>query len=69
MAKAWKEGSAGDPGFPEEFEVKQKAVLQVTDIKTNKNKYYCLEVHDAGSNYRLYTHYGRTDDLENNPAA
>ena len=52
----------------------RKAVLQVTEIKTNRNKYYALELHKtekpAGASKpacRLFTHYGRTDDLETNP--
>ena len=37
--KAWKVGEAGEPNFPDDFEIVKKAVLQVTDIKTNRNKY------------------------------
>jgi len=50
------------------------AVLQVTDIKSNHNKYYALELHAAAKahakgapTYRLFTHYGRTDDLDTDP--
>lgn len=68
-AKAYKVGEAGSPSFPEDFEVTQKAVLQVTDIKTNRNKYYAIELHAAGGAFRVFTHYGRTDDLETNPDA
>src|SRR4051794_9434604 len=71
--KAWTNGEVGEPSFPEAFEVVKKAVLQVTDIKTNRNKYYALELHsaqeDGKARYRVYTHYGRTDDLETNPDA
>jgi poly [ADP-ribose] polymerase len=67
--KVWKEGASGDPGFPADFEIVKNAVLQVTDIKTNRNKYYSIELHGAGGQYRVYTHYGRTDDLETNPRA
>lgn len=71
--KAWKEGSEGEPDFPSSFEVLKKAVLQVTDIKTNRNKYYAIELHQAKepaeSAYRVFTHYGRTDDLDTNPNA
>lgn len=67
---AWKQGEAGEPEFPEDFEILKKAVLQVTDIKTNKNKYYAIELHKAGDEaYRVFTHYGRTDDLDTNPRA
>src|SRR3954454_405631 len=71
--KSWSNGEVGEPPFPEDFEVLKKAVLQVTDIKTNRNKYYALELHQAGTDgearYRVFTHYGRTDDLETNPDA
>ena len=45
--KAWKVGAAGEPSFPEDYEVAKRAVLQVTDIKTNHNKYYGIELHSA----------------------
>src|SRR4051812_44048387 len=71
--KAWTNGEVGEPHFPDAFEVVKKAVLQVTDIKTNRNKYYALELHsaqeDGEARFRVYTHYGRTDDLEVNPQA
>lgn len=47
----------------------KKPVLQVTDIETNRNKYYAIELHKAKTKYRVYTHYGRTDDLDTNPQA
>jgi poly [ADP-ribose] polymerase 2/3/4 len=71
--KAWTNGEVGEPTFPDGFEVLKKAVLQVTDIKTNRNKYYALELHKAEeggpARFRVFTHYGRTDDLETNPEA
>jgi O-acetyl-ADP-ribose deacetylase (regulator of RNase III)/predicted DNA-binding WGR domain protein len=67
--KAYKVGEAGSPSFPDDFEVVRKAVLQVTDIKTNRNKYYAIELHSGGGAFRVFTHYGRTDDLETNPDA
>jgi len=71
--KSWREGAAGEPSFAADFEILKKAVLQVTDIKTNRNKYYAIELHQAkgASDYpfRVYTHYGRTDDLDSNPNA
>ncbi len=67
--KAWTNGEAGEPSYPADFEIVTKAVLQVTDIKTNRNKYYAIELHSAGGSYRVFTHYGRTDDLETNPEA
>lgn len=71
--KAWKVKEKGEPAFSDDFEISQKAVLQVTDIKTNHNKYYAIELHAAKGKgdfaFRVFTHYGRTDDLENNPEA
>lgn len=67
--KAWREDDPTQPKFPTDFEVVKKAILQVTDIKTNRNKYYAVELHSAGGAFRVYTHYGRTDDLETNPNA
>jgi poly [ADP-ribose] polymerase 2/3/4 len=71
--KAWKYGQPGEPAFPSDYEVTKKAVLQVTDIKTNRNKYYCVELHTAQDGgkptFRVFTHYGRTDDLDSNPNA
>ncbi len=65
----YREGESGEPKFPSTFTVEKKAVLQVTDIKTNRNKYYAIELHNAKSKFRVYTHYGRTDDLDSNPNA
>lgn len=69
--KSWKEGAPGEPAFAADFEILRKAVLQVTDIKTNRNKYYAIELHKGSGKhpFRVYTHYGRTDDLETNPNA
>jgi poly [ADP-ribose] polymerase len=67
--KSWKVGSPGEPSFPSDYEIIKRAVLQVTEIKTNHNKYYSIELHGAEGRFRVYTHYGRTDDLETNPNA
>lgn len=67
--KAWKHGAKGAPSFAEDFEIVKKAVLQKTDLKANNNKYYAIELHQSGHDYRVFTHYGRTDDLETNPNA
>src|SRR5258708_1313835 len=71
--KSWKNGESGEPAFAEDFDIAQKAVLQVTDIKTNHNKYYAIELHGGKGKgdygFRVFTHYGRTDDLETNPNA
>lgn len=52
-----------EPKYPDVYEIIKNCVLQVTDIKDNHNKYYALELHKAGNKFRLFTHYGRTDDL------
>ena len=65
--KSWKFTDPGQPSFPADFEVVRKAVLQVTDLKTNRNKFYAVELHAGDGSYRVFTHYGRTDDLEGNP--
>jgi poly [ADP-ribose] polymerase len=71
--KAWKLDDPSAPKFPDDFEISKKAVLQVTDIKSNHNKYYAIELHTAKVGgkpaFRVFTHYGRTDDLETNPNA
>jgi predicted DNA-binding WGR domain protein len=70
-AKAYRVGDPATPAFPDQFEIEKKAVLQVTDIRSNHNKYYAIELHsgsdDSGEYYRVYTHYGRTDDLDRDP--
>jgi hypothetical protein len=45
--KAWKVDDPSAPKFPKDFEIVKKVVLQVTDIKTNHNKYYALELHQG----------------------
>lgn len=67
--KTWKEGESGEPKFSENFDILKKVVLQVTDIVTNRNKYYGIELHSYKNKFRIYTHYGRTDDLDSNPNA
>jgi predicted DNA-binding WGR domain protein len=68
MAKAqvYKANDPKAPQFPANFKVIKRAVLQKTDIADgkNNNKYYNVELHDGGTCFRVFTHYGRTDDLE-----
>ena len=68
--KTWK---FDDPKLPKLTSVKivKKAVLQKTDIKANNNKYYAIELHSGKGKpaFRVFTHYGRTDDLDSNPDA
>lgn len=68
--KAWKFGDKAAPAFPSDFDIVHKAVLQLTDLVSNHNKYYAIEIHRAATGtFRVFTHYGRTDDLETNPDA
>ena len=59
--KSWKVGSPGEPTFASSFKILKKAVLQNTDIRTNRNKYYAIELHkglgsDGGSHgFRVFT--------------
>jgi len=68
--KTWK---FDDPKTPKltNISVVKKAVLQVTDIKNNNNKYYAIELHSGKGKepFCVFTHYGRTDDLDTNPNA
>lgn len=58
-------GSWGKTGTSDEYEVVKNVVLQVTDLAKNNNKFYSLELHKSKTNeYRLFSHYGRTGDLE-----
>jgi predicted DNA-binding WGR domain protein len=71
--KAWKFNDSAAPKYSSDFDIVKRAVLQVTDIKNNNNKYYGIELHQAKGQkadaFRVFTHYGRTDDLETNPDA
>jgi hypothetical protein len=70
-SKPYKESDASKPYFPSSFTIDYYNTLQWTDIKANHNKYYCIELHTAEENgrpyFRIYTHYGRTDDLAKKP--
>jgi poly [ADP-ribose] polymerase len=72
-ARAWKLDESAAPPFPDDFEIRKKAVLQATDIRSNRNKFYAIELHAATAGgatvCRLFTHFGRTDDLGTNPEA
>lgn len=72
-AKAWKLTDSGAPKYTDDFDIVKRAVLQVTDIANNNNKYYDIELHQAKGKksdaFRVFTHYGRTDDRETNPDA
>eukprot|EP01125_Pyxidicula_operculata_P005044 TRINITY_DN1852_c3_g2_i1.p1 TRINITY_DN1852_c3_g2~~TRINITY_DN1852_c3_g2_i1.p1 ORF type:complete len:1923 (-),score=635.24 TRINITY_DN1852_c3_g2_i1:335-6103(-) len=63
----------GSPYFPRDFQIVYYKSLQWTDIGVNHNKYYVLELHKASEKgkeyFRLFSHYGRTDDLVTNPNA
>ncbi len=76
----WKHGTPGEPYFPSDYTILKRDILQVTDFNKNNNKYYAIELHYAKEQkpviqskpkeyYRLFSHYGRSDDLESNPEA
>ncbi|MCA9713371.1 MAG: WGR domain-containing protein [Myxococcales bacterium] len=73
MPKAYALTDPSAPKFPSKFDILKKAVLQKTDLNKNNNKYYALELHSPSAKtkkvFRVFTHYGRTDDLETNPEA
>eukprot|EP01091_Cochliopodium_minus_P019674 TRINITY_DN834_c0_g1_i6.p1 TRINITY_DN834_c0_g1~~TRINITY_DN834_c0_g1_i6.p1 ORF type:complete len:818 (+),score=243.79 TRINITY_DN834_c0_g1_i6:198-2651(+) len=53
----------------EDYEILRTDILQMTEFGANKNKYYCLELHKSKTtnNYRVFSHYGRTDDIMSKP--
>eukprot|EP00008_Paramoeba_atlantica_P010744 CAMPEP_0201480894 /NCGR_PEP_ID=MMETSP0151_2-20130828/5266_1 /ASSEMBLY_ACC=CAM_ASM_000257 /TAXON_ID=200890 /ORGANISM="Paramoeba atlantica, Strain 621/1 / CCAP 1560/9" /LENGTH=1568 /DNA_ID=CAMNT_0047862883 /DNA_START=283 /DNA_END=4989 /DNA_ORIENTATION=+ len=65
------QGDPSAPKFPSEHQIFDEVVLQVTDFQSNFNKYYSLEFHFGNQSgkevFRVFSHYGRTDDLEKNP--
>lgn len=51
-------------GTQDDFIVLKNIVLQCTDVKSNHNKFYSLELQEnKNKEHRLFSHYGRTDDL------
>ena len=46
--------------FPDTYDVVQSTTLQKTDMANGNNKFYVLELHRGGGQYRLYSRYGRT---------
>ncbi len=47
------------PPFPDTFHIVKSAVLNRTSLEANNNKFYVLEIHEAGGHYRLFTNFGR----------
>ena len=72
MPKAYALDDPSAPKFPKKFDILKKAVLQKTDLNKNNNKYHALELHSPSAKtkkvFRVFTHYGRTDDLGYNIA-
>mgnify|MGYP001559767437 CR=1 FL=1 len=61
-------GDTAAPSFPTTFTVIRKDVLQCTSLDGNHNKYYVLELHVAAdSAARVFTEYGRTDEIGKKP--
>lgn len=57
-------GQWGLSGDSTDYEVVANTVLQFTDVGNNNNKFYSLELHkNSVGEFRLFSHYGRTDDL------
>lgn len=55
----------GKDGTDQSYQLVENVVLQVTNADKNNNKFYAIEIHKHDRNgFRLFTHYGRTDDLE-----
>jgi poly [ADP-ribose] polymerase len=59
MLKAYNLQNDSLPAFPNDFRIVKSAVLNRTSLEANNNKFYVLEVHEAGGKYRLFTNYGR----------
>jgi len=55
------------PPFTDTPTILLKHTLQKTDIGNNNNKFYALELQEGNGEYRVFTHYGRTDLLAKNP--
>ena len=49
----------------ENHNVTERVSLQKTDLRNNNNKFYIIEIQKSGSEFRVFTHYGRTDYLAN----
>lgn len=49
--------------FPGNYKVLKKIMLNKTDLRSNNNKFYKLELHEGdGGAYRVYSCYGRVGD-------
>ena len=63
-------GLGSTPFQEDDCEIVEVNVMQFTDFDHNFNKYYEIELHKSSAGkWRVFTHYGRTDDLEKNPDA
>jgi len=49
----------GAPKFPDSYKVAEHMLLNFTDIGSNNNKFYSVELQEANGNFRIFTHYGR----------
>ncbi|ETO18718.1 hypothetical protein RFI_18539 [Reticulomyxa filosa] len=69
--KSYGWGDSKAPKFPSEdgYDLKRFVCLMCSNLGSNNNKYYVLEQHVSkdGPQFRLFTHYGRLDDLTDNP--
>jgi poly [ADP-ribose] polymerase len=47
------------PDFGANYDVIDQLVLNMTDIGSNNNKFYSIELQESNGDYRIFTHYGR----------
>lgn len=50
--------------FDAKYEVLKSVTLQMTNFENGNNKFYLMEIHEAGGKYRLYSAYGRTGSTQ-----
>lgn len=56
--------------YPQHYDILDVCVLHLADFEHNINKFYSLELHVAGNeDYRIYSHHGRTEKIEDNTPA
>jgi hypothetical protein len=59
MAKAYKTGDPSAPRFPSTFTVVDYVVLNCTNLQGDINKFYRMELQEAGGNIGLFIQYVR----------
>ena len=72
IPRLYKANDNSAPSYPAPYQIIIHKTLQLSDLSNNNNKYYSIELHynpSSPSPYRVFTHYGRSCDLEKNPNA